>query len=84
MFPKLAPNTETENKLVADALQYAKSGLLVFPLHAVKDGKCTCGKSDCSSPAKHPRTIHGLTQASKNLEYAKLLVLLKAVCIVLC
>jgi hypothetical protein len=69
MFPKLALNDE--NKLVADALRYAENGLLVFPLHAVKDGNCTCGKSDCSSPAKHPRTVQGLKQASKDLDYVK-------------
>ncbi len=60
-----------ENKLVADALKYAKFGLLVFPLHAVKDGKCTCGKADCSSPAKHPRTVQGLKQASRDMNFVK-------------
>jgi hypothetical protein len=73
MQPKLTPNDENENKLVADALHYARSGLLVFPLHAVKDGKCTCNQSDCTSPAKHPRTIHGLNQASKDLNFVKIL-----------
>lgn len=59
----------TENQLVIDALHYAKNGLLVFPLHTVKDGKCTCGKVDCNSPAKHPRTVHGLKQASRDLNF---------------
>lgn len=67
----LASERAIENELVADALHYAKSGLLVFPLHAVKDGKCTCGKNDCSSPAKHPRTVHGLKQASNDLNFVK-------------
>jgi len=67
----LAPDAQTENQLVADALHYARSGLLVFPLHTVKDAKCTCGKNDCHSPAKHPRTVHGLKQASNNLELVK-------------
>lgn len=71
MFPKLMPGNETENKLVADALNYARSGLLVFPLHAVKNGQCTCNKNDCKSPAKHPRTIHGLSQASSDLQFVK-------------
>ena len=71
MLPKILPNTETENQLVADALKYAKFGLLVFPVHTVKDGKCTCAKSDCSSPAKHPRTVQGLKQASKDLNFVK-------------
>ena len=71
MIPEKEPNGETENQLVADALKYAKSGLLVFPLHTVKDGKCTCGKNDCNSPAKHPRTAQGLKQASKDLIFVK-------------
>ncbi len=71
MLSKLAPTGGTENELVADALRYAKSGFLVFPLHAVKDGKCTCAKSDCTSPAKHPRTIQGLKQASRDLDFVK-------------
>lgn len=60
-----------ENALVADALRYAENGFAVFPLHAVKDGKCTCGKPDCSSPAKHPRTVHGLKQASRDADFVK-------------
>ena len=68
MFPKIAPTDETENKLVADALHYAERGWLVFPLHAVKDGKCTCAKADCNSPAKHPRTAQGLKQARKDFD----------------
>lgn len=71
MLPKLLPNIETENQLVADALKYAQFGFLVFPVHTVKDGKCTCGKDDCSSPAKHPRTVRGLKQASKDLNFVK-------------
>lgn len=58
---------ENENQLITDALHYAKQGLLVFPVHTGKNGKCSCAKSDCTSPAKHPRTIHGLKQASKDL-----------------
>jgi hypothetical protein len=61
----------TENQLVTNALQYAKNGFLVFPLHTVKDGKCTCRKDDCDSPAKHPRTAHGLKQASKDSNLVK-------------
>lgn len=71
MLPKFLPNTDTENQLVADALKYAKFGFLVFPVHTVKDGKCTCEKDDCSSPAKHPRTVRGLKQASKDLNLVK-------------
>lgn len=38
----------------AEALvEYVRSGIAVFPLHGVRDGRCTCGR-DCASPAKHP------------------------------
>ena len=46
------------------ALKYAARGWHVFPLHSPRDGKCSCGKVDCTSPAKHPRTSHGLKDAT--------------------
>ncbi|MHB8430209.1 MAG: phage/plasmid primase, P4 family [Acidimicrobiales bacterium] len=36
------------------ALSYASSGLAVFPVHGFVGGRCTCGDSACSRPAKHP------------------------------
>jgi hypothetical protein len=39
-------------------------GWAVMPLHSVRDGRCTCGRADCGSPGKHPRTQHGLLDAS--------------------
>ena len=51
------------------ALTYAAEGLAIIPLHFLtQSGKCSCGKSDCPSPAKHPLTQHGLTDASKDLK----------------
>lgn len=38
----------------------------VFPLYAIENGKCTCGKP-CTSPGKHPQTSTGFKAASKNL-----------------
>jgi hypothetical protein len=52
---------------VAAALNYAARGWSVFPLHGVSGGACTCGRADCSSPAKHPRTRHGLREATTDL-----------------
>jgi Bifunctional DNA primase/polymerase, N-terminal len=47
------------------ALRYAECGFPVLPLHSItENGGCTCGKTDCSSPGKHPRTLHGLKDAS--------------------
>ncbi len=40
------------------ALYYLALGLCVIPLHGITpDGKCTCGKSDCPNPGKHPRIL---------------------------
>lgn len=31
------------------------------------DGHCTCGRPDCPSPGKHPRTKNGLTEATTKI-----------------
>jgi hypothetical protein len=36
----------------------------VLPLHTIMNGLCTCGNPSCSSPAKHPRTPHGVKDAT--------------------
>jgi len=46
------------------AADYAQQGLSVFPLHHVATSACSCGKSGCTSPAKHPRTKKGLKNAT--------------------
>jgi hypothetical protein len=46
------------------AAGYSKQGLRVFPLHHVATSACSCGKSGCTSPAKHPRTKSGLKNAT--------------------
>jgi hypothetical protein len=46
------------------ALDYARRGWAVFPLHSVKDGTCTCGNRACDSPGKHPRTERGFKDAT--------------------
>ena len=50
------------------ALRYAARGRNVFPVHWPRDGVCSCGRPDCSSPAKHPLTPHGLNDATTNPE----------------
>ena len=49
---------------LTEALSYAKRGWLVVPLHNPKQGVCSCRKRNCSSPGKHPRTEHGINDAS--------------------
>ena len=48
------------------ALSYAARGWPVFPLHTATKGRCSCGREACSSPGKHPRTEHGLLDATKD------------------
>ena len=46
------------------ALYYARLGWQVFPAHSIKNSICNCGKADCTSPGKHPRTRNGLKDAT--------------------
>ncbi len=43
-------------------------GWPVFPVHCGSGGRCSCGRSDCNSPGKHPITQAGFHDASKNLK----------------
>ena len=47
------------------ALAYARHGIPVLPVHSpAADGGCSCERSSCDRPGKHPRLRHGLTEAS--------------------
>lgn len=52
------------------ALEYAKQGWPVLPLHnPVGDGRCSCGDLNCGSRAgKHPRISGGVKKASADLK----------------
>jgi hypothetical protein len=49
------------------ALDYCSRGWPVVPLHSWTGSSCTCSSPNCSSPAKHPRTAHGLKDATDEL-----------------
>lgn len=49
-----------------DAIELAELGLQVFPLHTWSVDRCSCN-TDCTSPAKHPRTRNGLKDATTDL-----------------
>jgi putative DNA primase/helicase len=50
------------------ALWYARHGYPVLPLHSPARGPdgqtCSCNQASCDHPAKHPRTLHGLKDAT--------------------
>lgn len=50
--------------MLQEALAYAREGWPVVPCHSVRNGRCSCGKSNCGSPGKHPRTKNGLKDAT--------------------
>ncbi|MBD1542992.1 hypothetical protein G9E11_12195 [Arthrobacter sp. IA7] len=51
---------------IVSPLGFLDRGWKIFPCHSITDGKCTCGKKDCGSPGKHPRTRQGVSDASND------------------
>jgi hypothetical protein len=56
--------TDTDTERAGAALRLAAHGWPVLPCHTPTSAHCSCGASDCSSPGKHPRTAHGLSEAT--------------------
>lgn len=54
----------TPNPLLSAALYYAGLGWAVFPVHSIRDGKCSCGKRNCGDAGKHPRYERGTLENS--------------------
>ena len=54
----------TRPDLLATALEYAAAGVPVVPLFEPNGRGCSCGRSACRRPGKHPRTPNGLSDAS--------------------
>ncbi len=50
------------------AVRYGQLGYHIVPLHTIRNGACSCGKSDCHSPGKHPLTRNGLKDATTDVE----------------
>ena len=55
---------DQDNTPATAALRYAQRGWYVIPVHSAHTGRCSCGSSACSSVGKHPRTLHGLNDAT--------------------
>lgn len=72
-------HAEPRVDVMAAALGYAERGWPVIPLHTpvsfgpkkasdVGSATCSCGQGGCESQGKHPRTSHGLADASTDSE----------------
>lgn len=53
------------------ALRYAGRGWPVLPMHTVKAGACSCKNANCKTPGKHPRTAHGVNDATTDKSQIK-------------
>ena len=63
--------TETTSKLAKAAGWYADHNIFIFPVHSINatSGYCDCSSgADCRNPGKHPRTQHGLKDATTDPE----------------
>jgi putative DNA primase/helicase len=58
------PVSPHDNINLEFALNYADIGLYVFPVHSIRDGRCTCGRFNCAYVGKHPDTQHGFKDAT--------------------
>lgn len=63
-FPPQDGERATKASLLAYALAYAKRKFRILPLHSVVQGQCSCGRAECSSAGKHPRTKNGVKDAT--------------------
>ncbi len=52
------------DRLLKAALWYATRGVPVVPLHTPVNGGCSCRDPKCNSAGKHPRTEHGVQDAT--------------------
>ena len=62
---------EYQQRVLECALEYIKSGWRVLPLYGIKDGKCGCGKENCTSVGKHPALRNGSKDASSDEEQVR-------------
>src|SRR3989442_9237626 len=49
---------------IAAALEYAGHRWRVFPVHSIREGRCTCRTACGRDAGKHPRTCNGVKDAT--------------------
>lgn len=54
----------SDNPGLTAALEYARRGFRVLPLHNPVGTGCSCGHPDCDRQGKHPRTARGVLDAT--------------------
>lgn len=52
--------------MLHSALRLAARNMPIFPVYGIVDGRCSCHRSDCTSPGKHPIPYNGLKSATSN------------------
>lgn len=55
---------KSKNRRLRSALRHASRGWPILPLFGIAHGQCECGDQKCRRPGKHPRTAHGLKDAT--------------------
>ena len=66
--PLFAEGPVLPSTLRQRALYYAEHGWYVVPMHIPIGKQCSCGNPQCDSVGKHPRTKHGLNDATTDAE----------------
>ena len=64
--PRSAGAVSESPQLLRAALDYARRGWPVIPLHSPTARGCSCGRADCQSVGKHPRTRNGSKDGSRD------------------
>src|SRR5712664_1159379 len=59
----------TEESIGNAALDYARRGWAVFPIHSIEtDGRCGCGSQACPAQGKHPLVQGGFKAATTDVQ----------------
>ena len=62
------PAVDPSGHALAYAEAYVALGWRIFPVHSVRNGRCTCANAACERPGKHPRTEHGFKDGTTEPE----------------